>query len=73
MRLFGSFILLLVQYVLAAKPQSPPPDPDDVLHPALLTLPTSSPQGKIPHLELRHHDLDRRQVQPAAVGAPAQV
>ncbi|KAI4268428.1 MAG: hypothetical protein LQ337_007846 [Flavoplaca oasis] len=44
-----------------------------MLDSALLTLSTSSPQPQVPNLELRYLELDRRQIQPAAVGAPAQV
>ncbi|KAL9630657.1 MAG: hypothetical protein Q9204_004605 [Flavoplaca sp. TL-2023a] len=44
-----------------------------MLDSALLTLSTSSPQPQVPNLELRYLGHDRRQIQPAAVGAPAQV
>ncbi|KAL8842182.1 MAG: hypothetical protein Q9176_002875 [Flavoplaca citrina] len=44
-----------------------------MLDSALLTLSTSSPQPQVPNLELRDLGHDRRQIQPAAVGAPAQV
>ncbi|KAL8999359.1 MAG: hypothetical protein Q9169_001785 [Polycauliona sp. 2 TL-2023] len=71
MRLIASSVFL-VSYVLASEPVSPSPASEQMLRPAVLSAPTSSPQPPLPYLELRHLDLDRRQVQPAAVGAPAQ-
>ncbi|KAI4270086.1 MAG: hypothetical protein L6R38_007240 [Xanthoria sp. 2 TBL-2021] len=67
-----TFSIIFVSYVLASEPVSPASTSDNVLPPAFL-ISTPSPQPQIPYLELRHLGLDRRQIQPAAVGAPAQV
>lgn len=58
------FALELVSPALAS--------PNDSPHSVVLVLSTPTPLPQIPYLELRHLDLDPRQIQPAAVGAPAQ-
>ncbi|KAI4112043.1 MAG: hypothetical protein LQ339_000050 [Xanthoria mediterranea] len=67
-----AFSIIFVPYVLASDPVSPASTSDNVLPPAFL-ISTPSPQPQIPYLELRHLGPDRRQIQPAAVGAPGQV
>ncbi|KAL8859969.1 MAG: hypothetical protein Q9178_003518 [Gyalolechia marmorata] len=68
-----TFSILLFSCVLASEPVSPTSALNGAPVPAVLILQTSPPQPQIPYLELRHLDIDRRQIQPAAVGAPAQV
>ncbi|KAL8915719.1 MAG: hypothetical protein Q9172_006730 [Xanthocarpia lactea] len=70
---FIAFSVLLFSGVLASEPVSPTSALNGAPVPAVLILQTSPPQPQIPYLELRHLDIDRRQIQPAAVGAPAQV
>ncbi|KAL8899453.1 MAG: hypothetical protein Q9192_001549 [Flavoplaca navasiana] len=65
--------IFLVSYAFASESLSPPSTSENMLHSALSTLSTSSTQPQVPNLELKHRNLDRRQIQPAAVGAPAQV
>ncbi|KAL8646701.1 MAG: hypothetical protein Q9210_005983 [Variospora velana] len=65
--------VFLLSSVLALEPASPSSTSSgDVPHPVVLVLQTPAPEPQTPYLELRHLDLDRRQIQPAAAGAPAQ-
>ncbi|KAI4288890.1 MAG: hypothetical protein L6R35_001848 [Caloplaca aegaea] len=67
------FSVFLLPSVLALQPVSSlSTSSGNVPHPVVLVLQTPAPQPQTPYLELRHLDLDRRQIQPAAVGAPAQ-
>ncbi|KAL8805214.1 MAG: hypothetical protein Q9182_002089 [Xanthomendoza sp. 2 TL-2023] len=67
-----SFTALLLPAVLASELASSSTS-DSPPHPAVLIHQTPQPQPQRPYLELRHLDLDPRQIQPAAAGAPAQV
>ncbi|KAL8960949.1 MAG: hypothetical protein Q9193_002428 [Seirophora villosa] len=67
------FSIILLPSILALEPVSPSStSPKDSPRPVVLMLETPAPQPPRPYLELRHLDLDRRQIQPAAAGAPAQ-
>ncbi|KAI4234357.1 MAG: hypothetical protein L6R40_006778 [Gallowayella cf. fulva] len=66
----ATFSTLLLPSVLASELASTSSTRDSASHPAVVQTP--SPQPRTPYLELRQFELDRRQVQPAAAGAPAQ-
>ncbi|KAL8761897.1 MAG: hypothetical protein Q9184_002028 [Pyrenodesmia sp. 2 TL-2023] len=66
-------VFFILPSVFALEPVSPAlASPNDSPHPVVLVLSTPTPLPQTPYLELRHLDLDPRQVRPAAVGAPAQ-
>ncbi|KAL8815049.1 MAG: hypothetical protein Q9223_005777 [Gallowayella weberi] len=67
-----SFTTLLLPTVLASELASSSTS-DSTPHPAVLNHQNPPPQPQRPYLELRHLDLEPRQIQPAAAGAPAQV
>ncbi len=69
----NSIVFFLIPSAFALEPVSVAlAPPKDSPQPVVLILSTPATQPQRPYLELRHLDLNPRQIQPAAVGAPAQ-